>query len=239
MNCRAITAAATFAAALALVLSGCGSDTKTEPSTSTSAKTSASTTTSASESSESESTTTEAAPGAAGQTIAEYIDENGIQQTVVTPGEEGAPNVDLPTPEGWETTSENLPEGSYGGVRYTGADADPGFPPTIYAYLSKLEGDVDPATLLELAPNELKGLPEYQGPDAGTPEKLSGFDATEIAGTATMEGAPRFAAQKTVMIPGSDGTLYMLLLNAYSTPEQQDKLGAAMGMIDAQTVITP
>ncbi len=237
MNRTTITAAATFAAALALVLSGCGSDTKTEPSTSTSAKTSASATTSASESTESEST--EAAPGAAGQTIAEYINENGIQQTVEKPAENGAPNVDLPTPEGWETTSENLPDGSYGGVRYTGADADPGFPPTIYAYLSKLEGDVDPATLLEVAPNELMGLPDYQGPDAGTPENLSGFDATEIAGTATMEGAPRFAAQKTVMIPGSDGTLYMLLLNAYSTPEQQDKLGAAMGLIDAQTVITP
>lgn len=232
MRSSMLTGAAAAAAALALVLTGCGSDTKTAESSSTSAE--SSTTSSTSSAAE---TTSEAAPAPAGQTVAEYINENGITQTVVEPGGEGVPMVDLPTPEGWVTTQEGLPEGSYGGVRYTGPDANPEFPPTIFAYLSRLDGDVDPATLLSLAGNELKGLPDYQGND-GAPGTLSGFEAYEIAGVATLEGAPRFVAQKTVMIPGADG-LYMLLLNAYSMPDQQAILGTAMGQIENGTTITP
>ena len=69
-------------------------------------------------------------------------------------------------------------------------------------------------------------------------EKLSGFDAFEVAGTASIEGKPTFIAQKTVVIPGNDGALYLLQLNAYSTPEQQGTLGTAMGLINNETTIT-
>lgn len=238
MRASGLTGAVAAAAALAVLLTGCGSDTKPAASSSSSAESS----TSAAESSESKSPTSEAktseAPGApAGQTIDQFIAENGIVQTAVGPGENGAPNVVLPTPEGWELTSEALPQGAYGGIRYTGADAAPDFPPTIYAYLSSLEGGVDPATLLELAPNDLRSIPGYVEASETPTGQLSGFDAYELAGTASIEGKPTFIAQKTVVIPGADDTLYLLQINAYAKPDQQGILGTAVGHIDAETTI--
>ena len=240
MRPTAITGAAAAAAALAVLLSGCGSDSgKGDSSTSSSAS-------AASSSEESESPTPSApalrsdppaAPaGAAGGTVADYLNQNGITQVSVKPGEEGAPNVNLPTPEGWAFKNDSLPEGAYGGIAYTGPDAAPEFPPTMFAYLSRLDGDADPEAILEAAPNELKGMPGFEG-TPGAPERLSGFDAYEVAGSYLQDGKPTFVAQKTVVIPGPDA-LYMLQLNAYSTPEQQDKLGAAMGQIDSQTEIS-
>ena len=238
MRASALTGTAAAVTALAVVLSGCGSDTKTAPSSSSSAESS----TSASKSSESTSPTSEEktseAPGApAGQTIDQYIAENGIVQTVVGPGENGAPNVILPTPEGWEMTCEGLSQGSYGGIRYTGPDAAPDFPPTIFAYLSSLDGEVDPATLLELAPNDLRSIPDYVEASETPTGTLGGFDAYEVAGTASIDGKPTFIAQKTVLIPGADGLMYLLQLNAYAKPDQQGILGTAVGHIDAETTI--
>jgi hypothetical protein len=225
MKSSALTGTAAAFTALALLLSACGSDDKSESASGSSSATSSATTTSA------------PAPKP-NQTVAEYITASGITQTVANSGVQGAPVVDLPTPEGWEVRREGLPQGSYGGIGYTGPDAAPGFPPTIFAYLSKLDGPADPAKILELAPNELRGLQGYEPSSPGAPGKLGGFDAYELAGTALIEGQRRFIAQKTVVIPGPKG-LYMLLLNAYAAPEQQDKLGTAMGVIDNETVITP
>src|SRR4051794_1080367 len=112
MRTSALTGAAAAVAVLAVVLSGCGSDTKTTTSSSSS------TSSKSSETSTSKKPTSTAA-AAPGQTVAEFIKTSGIEQTTVSPGEDGAPNVALPTPEGWETTSEGLPDGSYGGIRYT------------------------------------------------------------------------------------------------------------------------
>jgi hypothetical protein len=219
------TRSAATLAALALLLSGCGSDSKTESSSSSS-------TASSSKSSESK-----APAPPPNQTVADYIKTGGITQIVANSGVDGAPIVNLPIPEGWVQIKEGLPEGSYGGIGYTGPDAAQEFPPTIFAYLSRLDGPADPAKILELAPNELRSLQGYAATSPGAPGKLGGFDAYELAGTALLEGAPRFIAQKTVVIPGP-GSLYLLLLNAYSTPEQQDKLGMAMGQVDAETTIT-
>ena len=230
MRTSALTGAAAAVTALAVVLSGCGSDTKTTTSSSSS------TSSKSSETSTSKKPTATAA-AEADQTVAEFIKSNNIKQTTVSPGEEGAPNVALPTPEGWETTTENLPDGSYGGIRYTAPDADPAAPLAIFAYLSRLEGNFNEQTLLELAPNDFRSLDKAEESSSGR-EKLSGFDAFEVAGTASIEGKPTFIAQKTVVIPGNDGALYLLQLNAYSTPEQQGTLGTAMGLINNETTIT-
>jgi hypothetical protein len=239
MRASALTGAAAAATALAIVLSGCGSDKESGGSSSSSSSSASSSATSAESSAAKPSSGLRSdAPEApaAGGTVADYINQNGITQVVVKPGEDGAPNVELPTPDSWALKNDNLPDGAYGGVAYTGADANPEFPPTIFAYLSRLDGPADPAEILGAAPNEVLGLEGFEG-TPGEAEKLSGFDAFEIAGQYMQDGKPTFVAQKTVVIPGPEA-LYMLQLNAYSTPEQQDKLGAAMGQIDHQTQIS-
>jgi hypothetical protein len=97
---------------------------------------------------------------------------------------------------------------------------------------------VDPAKILEFAPGEIKNLPGYDGAQDGSPSNLGGFDATQIGGTYTKDGAKRAIAQKTVVIPGQDG-LYVLQLNADGTEDQMGALMDATSVIDEQTTITP
>ena len=111
-------------------------------------------------------------------------------------------------------------------------------PPTIIALVSKLTGNVDPAKILELAPNEIKNLPGYDGAQEGSPSTLSDFEAVQIGGTYTRDGALRAIAQKTVVIPGQDG-LYVLQLNADGLEDQMMALMDATAVIDEQTKITP
>jgi hypothetical protein len=216
------------AVALGLGLAGCGSDTKTEES--------AKETTSEATSSEASPTTSEKAEGA-NYTIVDYIRDNGIQETPVKRGDPGSPTIDLPFPPGWADAGNRTPEWAYGAILST----DPAFaadPPTIIALVSKLTGNVDPAKVLEFAPGEIKNLPGYEGADAGSPSQLSGFDATQIGGTYTKDGAKRAIAQKTVVIPGQDG-LYVLQLNADGLEDQMPALMDATSAIDEQTKITP
>jgi hypothetical protein len=218
--------------ALGLSLAGCGSDTKTEPSTteSTSSETTA-------------TTTGEAAPATPEQptgqnpTIVDYIRDNGIAETPVKRGDPGAPNIDLPVPQGWEDAGPRTPDGAY--LAIVSADAtSPTDPSSIIVLVSKLTGNVDPAKILEFAPGEIKNLPGFKGTNAGTSDKLSGFDAIQVGGTYQKEGITRAITQKTVVIPGKDG-LYVLQLNADGLQDQSAGLDAAIKSIDQQTKITP
>src|SRR6201997_4359809 len=154
--------AATITVALGLALVGCGSSNKTSPSsTSTSTPTSASPST--------KTSATSATPGAqANKTIADYITENHITETPIHHGDPG-PNVDLPVPDGWQIM-QNAGT-SYGAIVLT-QPANPADPPTIAALYAKLTGDVDPAKILQYAPNELMGLPGYQGSGNGQESTL-------------------------------------------------------------------
>jgi hypothetical protein len=215
------------AVALGIGLAGCGTDTKTEETTSKQTS---------SISSESETTTSEQAAGP-NKTIVDYIKENNITETPVHRGDPGSPTINLPFPEGWEDAGERTPEWAYGAIVFT----DPAMaadPPTIIALVSKLSGNVDPAKILEFAPGEIKNLPGYEGAEEGSPSTLGGFDATQIGGTYTKEGAKRMIAQKTVVIPGQDG-LYVLQLNADGTEDQMGPLMDATSVIDEQATITP
>lgn len=232
MRASTLTGVAAAATALAVVLSGCGSDTKTATESSSSTEKSTSKT-SEKKTSESKTPTSEAAP--AGLTVADYLNQNGGAEQV-EPGQEGAPNVVLPFPEGWEEIpSDNLIDGSYGGIQYVGPEAAD-VQPKIFASLQRVSPEVDPALVLEYAPNELLGLPEYEEVVPGTPSELGGFDAVKVAGTYSESGRPTLLAQKTVVIPGPD-TLYVLQLNGASAPDQQPILGAALDEIDLSTTI--
>jgi hypothetical protein len=111
-------------------------------------------------------------------------------------------------------------------------------PPTIIAIVSKLNGNVDPAKILEYAQGEIKNLPGYDGAQEGSPSTLGGFDATQIGGTYTKDGVKRAIAQKTVVIPGQ-GALYVLQLNADGLENQMQTLNSATDVIDTQTTIAP
>jgi hypothetical protein len=235
----AITGTAAIAAAVAIVLSGCGSDTKTEPSTSTSSKTSTSTSTSAKAAPSSKPKVAPRDEDAKGPnpTIASYIAENNIQETPVKRGDPGSPTIDLPIPDGWEPAGADTPDWAYGAIVYTGPDAGD-YTPSIVALVSKLTGNVDPQKIIDLAPGELNNLPGWKAMNEGEASTLGEYPAFQLGGTWTQDGETKIVAQKTVVIPGSDG-LYVLQLNADGLENQKELIGAATDVIDTDTKITP
>ncbi|BBX68571.1 LpqN/LpqT family lipoprotein [Mycolicibacterium psychrotolerans] len=214
-------------------LSGCGSDSAT-----TESSTSSSASSSASAAASSPAPTTSAQAAAPAPTLADYIRENNIVETPVSPGEPGSPTIDIPPPKGWEDMGPNTPEGAYMGLAFTADPAMATDPPTVITKVVKLTGNVDPAKVLEAAPGDIRNLPGFQGPGGGQPNKLSGFEATVIGGTYTKDGVTRMVAQKTVVIPGQDA-LYVLQLNADGTEDQAYPLMDATSTIDEQAKITP
>jgi hypothetical protein len=238
MRRSALSGAAAMATTLALVLSGCGSDTKTQPSTSTST----SKTTSATTSANAAPTKTKVAPRSEdakgpNPTIATYIEQNKIQETPIKMGAPGAPTIDLPVPDGWQPAGSDTPDWAYGAIVYTGPEAAE-YTPSIVALLSKLTGNVDPQKIIDVAPGELENLPGWKATNAGETSALGEYPAYQLGGTWTSEGQTKIVAQKTVVIPGSDG-LYVLQLNADGLEDQAPIVGAATDVIDAQTKITP
>ena len=237
MRRSAMSGAAAVAATLAIVLSGCGSNTKTEPSTSTSASKTTATT-----SAKAAPTQTKVAPrdeNATGPspTIATYIEQNKIQETPVKKGDPGSPTIDLPVPDGWATAGADTPDWAYAAIVFTGPEAAQ-YTPSIVALLSKLSGNVDPQKIIDVAPGELQNLPGWKAMNEGETSTLGEYPAYQLGGTWTSEGKTKIVAQKTVVIPGSDG-LYVLQLNADGLQDQAEIVGAATNVIDEQTKITP
>ena len=232
-SAAAVSALAAVTVGIGLVLSGCGSGGDSE-------STSSSETSAPSETSEaSETTETSAAAAADTQTAGEYLTANGVTQIIVKPNEPGVPMVDLPMPEGFEPIPDaDLPQDAYGAIFLTAAQGTPN-PPAIIARMARLEGGTfDIAKILELSPNAVTRLPGWDGPAAGEPSELSGFEAMAIAGNATVDGAPTFVARKTVVIPGAQNT-YLLAFDAQGPVDQQQALLDAMVAIDEGTTITP
>jgi Probable lipoprotein LpqN len=239
MRPTAISEVAAVAAALAIVLSGCGSGAKTAPSTSTSASNASSATTSAKAA---PSTAPKVAPRQEGNTgpnptIASYIQQNNIQETPVKKGDAGAPTIDLPVPDGWALAGSDTPDWAYGAIVYNGPEAAE-YTPSIVALVSKLTGNVDAQKIIDLAPGELQNLPGWKASNEGEVSSLGEYPAFQLGGTWTQDGQTKIVAQKTVVIPGSDG-LYVLQLNADGLEDQGDIVGAATTVIDDQTKITP
>jgi hypothetical protein len=237
MKASALTGVAAAFTALAVVMSGCGSDTKTATSSSSSAASS-----SKSSSESPTSTKPKVAPrdqNAEGPnpSIASYIKDNGITETAVHMGDPGAPKIDLPVPDGWEPAGENTPDWAYGAIICTGPEAAE-YTPSIVALVSKLTGNVDPQKIIDLAPGELNNLPGYKAMNEGATSTLGEYPAYQLGGTWESEGKTKIVAQKTVVIPGSDG-LYVLQLNADGLKDQADIVSAATDAIDSGTTITP
>jgi hypothetical protein len=234
MKASALTGVAAAVTALAVVLSGCGSDTKAASSSSSTSKSSSSEATTSKKPKVPETTEAEA-PGP-NPTIADYIKENNIKETGIKMGDPSAPAVNLPVPDGWQPlTAEEAPDYAYGAIVYTGPEFESD-PPNIVALMSKLTGNVDPQQIIDLAPGELNNLPDYKPGNEGETSTLGDYPAYVLGGTYTRDGATRFIAQKTVVIPAADG-LYVLQLNVDGPDAAGDVLGAATDKIDSDTTI--
>jgi hypothetical protein len=170
-------------------------------------------------------------------TIASYIQENNIQETSIKRGDPGSPTIDLPIPDGWEPAGADTPDWAYGAIVYTGPEGAQ-YTPSIVALVSKLTGNVDPQKIIDLAPGELNNLSGWKPWNQGAASTLGDYPAYQLGGTWVQDGQTKVVAQKTVVIPGSDG-LYVLQLNADGLENQADIITAATDVIDSQTKITP
>jgi serine/threonine protein kinase len=202
---------------------------------SSSSPTSSSFPTSTSKSIPTTTTAPSATPGAQyHKSIADYFTDNHITQTPVHRGDPGSPTINLPMPPGWQVANES--GASYGTI-VLAQPANPSDPPTISALVAKLDGNVDPAKIIEYAPSEVQNLPGAQVSGDGTASTLSGFQAWQISGTYVKDGKTRFVGQKTVVIP-RQGTIFVLQFNADGLASDQGPLTNAMNIVDDQTTIT-
>ncbi len=175
--------------------------------------------------------------GSAAMTIPEYFSANDITVTPVRRGDPGTPVISFTVPRGWSDAGPDAPEGAYGAAFYDNS-VDPDYPPSIVVLLSKLSGNADPAKILEYAPGELESLPDYIVGSRPMTSTLSGFDAVQLSGLYTREdGEQRLIAQKTVVIPASDG-LYVLQMNADAPTAEAPVLQEATVLLDEGSKIT-
>ncbi|MBJ8337936.1 LpqN/LpqT family lipoprotein [Antrihabitans sp. YC3-6] len=236
----AILAAAAVAVSLSLV--GCSEDSKSASSSSTSSSAAATTAESSAKTTEKKSKltprTSEAPGSGANKTIADYIVDNDITETVVHSGDAGSPTVGLPIPDGWEDANDKAPDVAYGAILYSGPEAGE-YPVTVIAIMSKLDGNVDPDELLSFARGELQNLPGFEPLAEGTKTTFNDFPAFEYGGTYKGDnGETLISAQKTVVVEGSDGT-YVMQFNVDGAEAQIDVIKDVTTFIDENVTITP
>ena len=171
------------------------------------------------------------------KTIADYVNDNKIIETPYKKDEPGAPVFNFPTPPDWELAGSKTPEWAYGAIVYQKA-ANPADPPFVLAIISKLTGDVDPAKILEYAPGLLQNLPGYVQDGDVQKTTLSGFDSIKFQASYLKGEERRYIAQATVVIPGKDGAIFVLQLNADAQQDQGQVIRDAAKVINADTKIT-
>ena len=167
--------------------------------------------------------------------IASYLDQNHITATPVHKGDPGAPTINFPIPDGWADAGPDTPPTAYWAIVDTGPEAAK-YTPSIVATLSKLDGDVDPQKLIELAAGGTKNLPGFKQMGEGNEDNLGGSPAYQLGGTWTQDGQEKAVADKVVVIDGKDN-IYLLELNADLLPDQVPQALPATSTIDEKTTI--
>ncbi|WIM88610.1 LpqN/LpqT family lipoprotein [Candidatus Mycobacterium wuenschmannii] len=231
MKRTAISGAAVAILATSITLAGCGSS----PSNSTAANNPSSASASAKPQPK---VAPRLAPEGPNPTIAGYFKDAHITATPVHKGDPGAPTVNFPMPDGWADAGPDTPPTAYWAIVDNGPESAK-YTPSIVATVSKLDGDVDPQKLIELAAGATKNLPGFKIHNDGTEDNLGGFPAYQLAGTWTQDGQTRAVLDKVVVINGKDDVIYLLELNADALPDQVEKAVPAAVAIDEKTTITP
>lgn len=234
MKRTALSCAAIALVATSIGLTGCGS----QPSNKN-APSKASTTTSVAASTTAKPQS-KVAPRIAGQgpnpTIASYFKDSHITATPVYKGDPGAPTINFPIPDGWADAGPDTPPTAYWAIIDNGPEAAK-YTPSIVATLSKLDGEVDPQKLIELAAGATKNLPGFKLMGDGAEDSLGGSPAYQLGGTWTQDGQERAVADKVVVINGNNN-IYLLELNADCLPDQVPQALPATITIDEKTTIT-
>ncbi|WP_370250361.1 LpqN/LpqT family lipoprotein [Nocardioides sp.] len=170
------------------------------------------------------------------ETIATYLAGLGATQRTVAPS---TGFLDVPRAPGWTFTPDQPPYAPYGALVFDGG-TDPQQPPRVLMLAIELgSAAVDPARLLELAPNELLELPGFEAMvDEPDRFRLAGFDAVRYAGTIPAGDSPLTIIQYTAVVPAEVG-LYVVQLNAYARPAELETLTAMMERIDTSLGIDP
>ena len=234
MKRTAISGAAVAILATSISLSGCGTQ-PSEKNAPTNSSASASAGTSAKAQSKVAPRITADGPN---PTIAGYFKDAHINATPVHKGDPGAPTINFPIPDGWVDAGPDTPPTAYWAIIDNGPEAAK-YTPSIVATVSKLDGDVDPQKLIELAAGSTKNLPGFQPHGDGAEDNLGGFPAYQLGGTWTQNGQTKAVADKVVVINGKDDVIYLLELNADALPDQVEKALPATMTIDEKTTITP
>ncbi len=169
--------------------------------------------------------------------IAGYFRDSKITATPVHRGDPGAPTINFPIPDGWADAGPDTPATAYWAIVDNGPEAAT-YTPSIVATLSKLDGDVDPQKLIELAGGATKNLPGFKQMGDGSEDNLGGSPAYQLGGTWTQDGRERAVADKVVVINGN-GNIYLLELNADCLPDQVPQALPATATIDEKTTISP
>ncbi|WP_422745236.1 LpqN/LpqT family lipoprotein [Mycobacterium sp. WMMD1722] len=171
-------------------------------------------------------------------TIKNFIQDNGLVETVLHPGDPGAPTVTMPLPPGWVDAGADTPQWAWSAM-YLNDPALLPDPPNIVTIVSKLTGPGDLGRVLFYAPGELKAKTAYRGTN-GTPLRVSGFDGIQMEGSFLREqdNSRRAIEQTTVVFPAPDG-VYVMQINADSSEANANLLEQAMQTVNTQTVITP
>ncbi len=138
---------------------------------------------------------------------------------------------------GWALPGARKPDWAYGAIIYDKAK-NPADPPFMTAIVNKLTGDVEAAKILEYAPGLLENLPGYQPDGEVDKTSLSGFDGIVFEGSYLQGDVRRYIAQLTVIIPGSDGALFVLQLNADAPEGEEQVVRDAAQVIRSDTTIT-
>ena len=104
------------------------------------------------------------------------------------------------------------------------------------ATLSKLDGDVDPQKLIELAPGANEEPARFRSHGDGSRGQPGRLSAYQLGGTWTQDGQTKAVADKVVVINGNDN-IYLLELNADRPTDQVEKALPATITIDEKTTI--
>ncbi|AQA06592.1 hypothetical protein BVC93_21655 [Mycobacterium sp. MS1601] len=226
------TIAVAAAAAAAVGLAGCGSDSAGEESTAASSASSAAPGSPGS----TIPTPQPSAPPATGgsMTLSGYLQTVGITETPARPGEDGAPQIELPMPAGWEQAID-VPGDSFWAIIST-TPRDPNNPGIIQAVLSKLSQDISVDTMFTYAAGELQNLPGYQALGQGGRGQLGGVEAYQIGGQFDNNGVTTLIAQKTLLLKSAGGT-YVLKVRATGPADDAQALVSATAELDHNTVI--
>ena len=177
-----------------------------------------------------------AAKPAQAATINQYIVDNKISEVPFKKDEPGTPKIDFPFPPDWRPAGDRTPDWAYGAIVYDKA-RDQENPPFIYAIASKLTGNVDPATVLKLAPSQLNELPGFVPLGEPHSDKVGGYDAVDYVGNFDCEGTKRAVGQQTIVIPDKD-TVFVMQLNAQAPKGLEQSVVDAIKLIREQTKIT-